>query len=40
MTKSFLIAGVSAIAFSGAAYAQTAATATTDLNVRAGPGPS
>lgn len=40
MSKGFLIAGVSALAFSGAAYAQTAATATTDLNLRAGPGPN
>jgi uncharacterized protein YraI len=28
-----------ALAMSGAAYAQTAATATTDLNIRSGPGP-
>lgn len=40
MTKGFLIAGVSALAFSGAAYAQTTASATTDLNLRAGPGPN
>ena len=40
MSKGFLIAGVSALAFSGAAYAQTSAMATTDLNVRSGPGPN
>ncbi len=30
---------IGAVALSGAASAQTAATATTDLNIRSGPGP-
>jgi len=40
MMKRTLIASVSAISLAGAASAQVAANATTDLNLRTGPGPS
>jgi len=42
MTKNLLLATsiATVFAFSGAAFAQSAATATVDLNVRSGPGPS
>ncbi|SHI98693.1 SH3 domain-containing protein [Palleronia salina] len=40
MMKRTLIASVSAITLAGAASAQVAANATTDLNLRTGPGPS
>jgi len=32
--------GAAVLAFSGAAFAQSSATATVDLNIRSGPGPS
>ena len=40
MNKKLLVStAASLLAFSGAAFAQVAVSATTDLNVRAGPGP-